>query len=145
MNDEFTRQCHAIEVASLLTAKDVQCVLGRLFQKHGAPTFLRSDNGPEFVQNDLKAWLHEQDVQTLYIEPGSPWQNGKSESMPGELRRPKGTRCLDRELFASRLEARVVIENYRQYFNSQRPHSSLGYQTPSEVVHNWKQNQSTFT
>jgi len=109
VNDEFTRQCHAIEVAASLTAKDVQRVLTRLFEQHGTPTFLRSDNGPEFVQRDLRQWLKEHKVQTLYIEPGSPWQNGKSESMHGKLR----DECLDLELFNHRVEARCVIENYR--------------------------------
>jgi putative transposase len=141
VNDEFTRQCHAIEVAAGLSARDVQKVLTRLFSQHGAPAFLRSDNGPEFVQSDLKAWLQEQKVQTLYIEPGSPWQNGKSESMHGKLR----DECLDSELFNHRLEARCVIENYRLAFNSQRPHSSLGYQTPNEFAQNWKLNQSILT
>lgn len=141
VNDEFTRQCHAIEVGASLTARDVQRVLERLFSVHGTPGFLRSDNGPEFVQHELKAWLSEQNVQTLYIDKGAPWQNGKSESMHGKLR----DECLERELFHSRLEARVVIENYRLAFNSQRPHSSLGYQTPNEVAFNWNQNQQSLT
>ncbi len=134
VNDEFTRQCHAVEVGASLTARDVQKVLLRLFALHGAPAFLRSDNGPEFVQTDLQHWLAEQQVQTLYIEPGSPWQNGKSESMHGKLR----DECLEGELFNHRLEARVVIENYRLAFNSQRPHSSLGYLTPNEFAQKWK-------
>ncbi|PQV62376.1 putative transposase [Abditibacterium utsteinense] len=141
LSDEFTRQCHAIEVAASVTAKDVQKVLHRLFAQHGAPAFLRSDNGPEFVQNDLKQWLGEQHVQTLYIDPGSPWQNGKGESMHGKLR----DECLDLELFNHRIEARCVIENYRLAFNSQRPHSSLGYQTPNEFAQSWKLNQTTLT
>lgn len=141
LSDEFTRQCHAIEVAASLCAKDVQRVLVGVFAQHGAPAFLRSDNGPEFVQSDLKGWLQEQQVQTLYIEPGSPWQNGKSESMHGKLR----DECLDLELFNHRVEARCVIENYRLEFNSQRPHSALGYQTPNEFAHNWNQNLQTLT
>lgn len=139
VNDEFTRQCHAVEVGASLTAQDVQKVLLRLFTLHGAPAFLRSDNGPEFVQNDLQHWLAAQQVQTLYIEPGSPWQNGKSESMHGKLR----DECLEGELFNHRLEARVVIENYRLAFNSQRPHSSLGYLTPNEFAQKWRQEQIT--
>lgn len=141
LSNEFTRQCHAIEVAASLSAKDVQKVLGRLFEQHGAPAFLRSDNGPEFVQSDLKQWLKEQHVQTLYIEPGSPWQNGKSESMHGKLR----DECLDLELFNHRIEARCVIEDFRLAFNSQRPHSSLGYLTPNEFAQNWKLNQTSLT
>ncbi len=139
VNDEFTRQCHAVEVGTSLTARDVQKVLMRLFALHGAPAFLRSDNGPEFVQNDLQCWLAAQQVQTLYIEPGSPWQNGKSESMHGKLR----DECLEGELFNHRLEACVVIENYRLAFNSQRPHSSLGYLTPDEFAQKWRQEQIT--
>ena len=141
VNDEFTRQCHAVEVGTSLAAWEVKKVLLRLFALHGAPAFLRSDNGPEFVQNDLQAWLSTQKVQTLYIEPGCPWQNGKSESMHGKLR----DECLEGELFNHRLEARVVIENYRLAFNSQRPHSSLGYQTPNEFAQNWNRNQRTLT
>jgi len=135
VNDEFTRQCHAVEVGASLTARDVQEVLTKLFALHGAPAFLRSDNGPEFVQTDLQRWLAEQQVQTLYIEPGSPWHRvpsgrRKSESMHGKLR----DECLEGELFNHRLEARVIIENYRLAFNSQRPHSSLGYLTPDEFA-----------
>lgn len=141
VQDEFTRQCHAIEVGASLTACDVQRVLTRLFAAHGAPTFLRSDNGPEFVQHQLRHWLGDQGVQTLYIDKGAPWQNGKSESMHGKLR----DECLERERFYSRLEARLVLENYRLAFNSQRPHSRLGYQTPNEIAHNWKQNHKTLT
>ena len=141
VQDEFTRQCHAIEVGASLTAGDVQRVLHRLFATHGAPTFLRSDNGPEFVQHALRRWLADQGVQTLYIDKGAPWQNGKSESMHGKLR----DECLERERFYSRLEARLVLENYRLAFNSQRPHSRLGYQTPNEVAHNWNQNHKTLT
>ena len=124
-----------------MNAAGVQKVLEPLFEEHGAPAFLRSDNGPEFVQSALKAWLVTQSVQTLYIEPGSPWQNGKSESMHGKLR----DECLERELFDTRLEARCLIENYRLQFNSHRPHSALNYQTPdaSELI--WKQSNTSIT
>ena len=141
LSDEFTRQCLVIEVTSSMSAAGVQKVLERLFQEHGAPAFLRSDNGPEFVQNALKAWLETQQVQTLYIEPGSPWQNGKSESMHGKLR----DECLERELFDTKLEARCLIENYRLQFNSHRPHSALGYQTPDEFAQSWNQNHTSLT
>lgn len=141
VQDEFTRQCHAVEVGASMPALAVQKVLTRLFALHGAPSFLRSDNGPEFVQHDLREWLLAQKVQTLYTDPGSPWQNGKSQSMHGKLR----DECLDNELFDHRLEARVVIEGYRLAFNSQRPHSTLGYQTPDELAHNWKLNQKALT
>lgn len=131
----------SLTTKDVLTAKDVQEVLRRLFVQHGAPAFLRSDNGPEFVQHALKIWPGDQSVRTLYIEPGSPWQNGKSESMHGKL----GDECRGRELFNHRIEARCVIENYRRDFNCQRPHSRLGYQTPNEFAQNWKINQTSLT
>ena len=141
LNDEFTRQCHAIEVGASLPAGEVKRVLEREFQKHGAPRFLRSDNGPEFKENGLQNWLQSQNVQPLYIEPGSPWQNGREESMHGKLR----DECLDGELFGHRLETQVVVEGYRQHFNAHRPHSALGYQTPNQFAQNWTQNQKTLT
>lgn len=141
LSDEFTRQCLVIEVASSLNAAGVQRVLRGLFEQHGAPAFLRSDNGPEFVQKALQEWLPTQGVQTLYIAPGSPWQNGKSESMHGKLR----DECLALELFDTRAEAKYLIENYRLHFNSHRPHSALNYQTPDEFARNWKQNNPSLT
>ncbi len=144
LSDEFTRQCHAIEVAASVTAKDVQKVLHRLFAQHGATAPRRScavTTGRSLCKMTLNNGWGEQNVQTLYIDPGSPWQNGKSESMHGKLR----DECLNRELFNHRIEVRCVIENYRLAFNSYRPHSSLGYQTPNEFAQSWKLNHLSLT
>ncbi len=128
--DEFTRECLEIEVARHLTAQDVIGVLDRLFKERGAPAFLRSDNGPEFIAEAVKAWLAESGVKTLYIEPGSPWQNAYSESFNSRFR----DELFDREVFTSLTEAQVLVEDYRCEYNTERPHSSLGYQTPAAFV-----------
>jgi putative transposase len=118
LTDEFTRESLAIEVATSMRARGVVAVLERVI----------SDNGPEFVAVAVQRWLKLQQVQTAYIEPGSPWQNGKGESFNGRLR----DECLNLEWFRNVLEARVVIESWRRHYNKQRPHSSLEYQTPEE-------------
>ena len=128
--DEFTRQCFGIEVARSLTAQDVVGTLDRLFKEHGAPRFIRSDNGPEFIARAVKEWLTASGVATLYIEPGSPWQNAYSESFNSRFR----DELLDRELFTSLTEAQVLVEEYRCSYNTERPHSALGYQTPTAFV-----------
>lgn len=128
--DEFTRQCLTVEVARSLTAQEVIGTLDRLFKEHGAPRFIRSDNGPEFIARAVKGWLAKSGVATLYIEPGSPWQNAYSESFNARLR----DELLDRELFTSLTEAKVIVEEYRCSYNTERPHSSLGYQTPAAFV-----------
>ncbi len=127
--DEWTRECLAIEVQGRLTANGVINVLRTLIEQHGAPRFLRSDNGPEFIAQAIKAWLAQSGVQTAYIDPGKPWQNGTNESFNGKLR----DECLNLEWFRHRLEARIVIEQWRCHYNEQRPHSSLGYRTPSQL------------
>ncbi len=108
-------------------------VLSRLFSIYGQPAFIRSDNGPEFVANALQHWLREQGVGTSYIEPGKPWQNGVAESYNNRFR----DECLGVEWFNNRLEAKVVIECWRQGFNDERPHSSNNYVTPSRRWENW--------
>ena len=128
--DEFTRECHAIEVERSLTARDVISTLGYLFQVHGEPEYIRSDNGPEFIATAVKQWLAASGVQTLYIEPGSPWQNAYVESFNGKLE----DELLGREVFTSLTEAKVLIEQYRLEYNHERPHSSLDYQTPAEFA-----------
>lgn len=128
--DEYTRECLSIEVARSLTASDVIAVLAVLFTKHGAPRYLRSDNGPEFIAGAVKDWLTQSGVETLYIEPGSPWQNAYSESFNSRFR----DELLDREVFTSVTEAQVLVEDYRCEYNTERPHSSLGYQTPAAFV-----------
>ncbi len=120
--DEFTREGLAIEVATSIPARRVLTVLERLVAAHGAPAFIRSDNGPEFVAVALRGWLARQQVTTLYIDPGCPWQNGYGESFNGTVR----DECLNMHLFVSVAEARVRLEGFRQHYNTERPHSSLG-------------------
>jgi putative transposase len=127
--DEWTRECLAIEVATSITAERVITVLRRLFESYGTPSTLRSDNGPEFIARALKIWALMQHSELATIEPGKPWQNGSVESFNGTFR----GECLDREWFAHLREARIVIEQWRWEYNTKRPHSSLGYRTPSEV------------
>lgn len=126
--DEYSRECLAIDVAGSIRSRRVIDVLSRLISKHGAPRFLRSDNGPEFVSTAVMQWLVEQKIGTLYIEPGKPWQNGKNESFNGKFR----DECLSMEWFRSRREAVVLIEAWRQQYNSFRPHLSLNKMTPLE-------------
>jgi putative transposase len=128
VTDEFTKESHAIEVSSSFSALKVRGTLERLFQVHGRPNFIRSDNGGEFIADSLKDWLRLHGPQTYYIEPGSPWQNGVCESFNSKFR----DECLNLEAFSSRTEARVIIEAWRRDYNEIRPHSSLGYLTPKE-------------
>jgi putative transposase len=128
--DEFTRECLAIDVAASIRSERVVAVLARLVAARGAPGFLRSDNGPEFVAEVVQQWLKDEGISTAYITPGKPWQNGFNESFNGKFR----DECLDAEWFPTRREAVVVIEQYRRHFNEARPHSALGYQTPSEFA-----------
>jgi transposase InsO family protein len=132
--DEFSRKCFAIEVARSITAQDVIRVLERLFEEHGEPEFIRSDNGPEFIAKVVQKWLSERGAKTLYITPGSPWENAFSESFNSRLR----DELLDRELFASEAEARVLLEEHRQEYNEERPHSGLGNKTPAEFAEAWR-------
>lgn len=108
--DEFTRECLAIEVATSLPAARVIAVLAQLFAAHGAPAYLRSDNGPEFVAHQIQAWLALHQAATLYIDPGCPWQNGFGESFNGSLR----DECLNMYAFASVAEARILLERFRR-------------------------------
>jgi putative transposase len=126
--DEYTREALTIEVATSIPSRQVKAVLAQLFQKHGAPQFLRSDNGPEFLAKLLRTWVATYGVNTLYIDPGCPWQNGKGESFNGRLR----DECLNTEVFLNLAEAKVRIEGWRRMYNTERPHSSLGYRTPYE-------------
>ncbi len=132
--DEFTRECLAIDVARRLTSDDVLGRLTQLFVQRGAPRYLRSDNGPEFTARAVRKWLERVEVQTLYIEPGSPWENGYIESFNGRLR----DEFLNGEIFDTVLEARVLCERWRCQYNTVRPHSSLGYRPPApETVVPW--------
>ena len=104
-------------------------VLERLFTQYGTPQVLRSDNGPEFIARAVKVWAMMRHSETATIEPGKPWQNGRVESFNGTFRRE----CLDAELFAHLREAKIVIEQWRWEYNTQRPHSRVGYRTPAEI------------
>lgn len=126
--DEFTRECLAIVVAGSIRSKRVIEVLSRLVSVHGAPLFLRSDNGPEFVSRAILEWIAGSGIATALIDPGKPWQNANNESFNGKLR----DKCLSLEWFRSRAEAKVVIETWRCHYNAVRPHSSLDYLTPLE-------------
>ena len=139
--DEFTREGLAIEVATSLSSAQVIAVLADLFQQHGAPRFIRSDNGPEFIAQALRTWLSQRQTTTLYIDPGCPWQNGFGESFNGTVR----DECLNMYAFASVAEARVILAAFRQQYNEERPHSSLGYRTPAEFKRDWSNNQSSGT
>lgn len=130
MVDEYTRQCLVIHPARSITSGHVLDTLQGLVQDWGAPAYIRSDNGSEFIAQIIRDWCYTADVQTLYIEPGSPWQNGFIESFHSRLREE----CLNREVFFSIAETRVVVEDYRRFYNQERPPSSLGYKTPDEFA-----------
>ena len=135
--DEYSRRCLAIKVARKLRSEDVLAVLSDLFLVHGVPENIRSDNGSEFTARRVREWLHTLNVKTLFIEPGSPWENGYNESFNGKLR----DELLNREIFFTLKEAEVLIEQWRVHYNTVRPHSSLGYRAPAPqtVVAVWPQ------
>jgi len=138
--DEYTRECLAIRVAPSIPASAVVEVLEWLFLTHGVPRYLRSDNGPEFVARAVCQWLKESGCQTLFINPGSPWENGYIESFNDKLR----DECLNREIFRNGKEAQTIAETWRQEYNNYRPHSSLGYLTPAEFARRYyEKNQVT--
>ena len=125
--DEYTRECLRIRVRRKLNSKDVVMAISELFLKRGLPEYIRSDNGPEFTAKFVKEWMEKVEVETLFIHPGSPWENGYNESFNGSLR----DELLDRELFYTLFEAQVLIERWRHHYNTVRPHSSLGYKPPA--------------
>jgi transposase InsO family protein len=124
--DEHTRECHVLRADRALKSGDVISLVKSAIAQHGAPEFIRSDNGSEFIAKELQRWLAEEKIKTIYIEPASPWQNGFVESFHGRFR----DECLNREQLWTLTEARVVIEDFRIQYNTQRPHSKLGYQSP---------------
>jgi len=126
--DEFTRECLAIDVAGGIRSGRVIEVLSRLVSVHGSPRYLRSDNGPEFVSRAVLKWLTQANIDTAHIDPGKPWQNGSNESFNGKFR----DECLSMEWFRNRIDAKIVIEQFRRQYNEVRPHSSLGQLTPVE-------------
>ena len=128
--DEFTREALAIRVARKLGSAEVIDVLADLFIARGVPAHIRSDNGPEFAATAVKGWISGVGAKTAFIEPGSPWENGYVESFNGKLR----DELLDCEVFNTLREAQVLIEQWRQHFNTVRPHSALGYRPPAPEV-----------
>lgn len=136
--DEFTREGLALDVALTTSAERVIGVLAVLVAQHGAPDYLRSDNGAEFVALAVQGWLAEAGVQTLYIDPGKPWQNGKEERFNGTVR----DECLNMHQFHSVAEACVRLGAFRQQYNHERPHSRLGYLTPLAFKTAWYEAQA---
>lgn len=128
--DEYTRECLAIDVGGSIRSGRVIEVLACVISRRGTPRYLRSDNGPEFVSRALLEWIVDQGIETALIDPGKPWQNGTTESFNGKLR----DECLNMEWFRNRTEARLVIEDWREHYNTVRPHSSLGYLTPRQAA-----------
>lgn len=137
--DEYTRQCLSLTVARQLKSEDIIKALKVVISKHGAPAHIRSDNGPEFISKATQLYLYRNKIKTLYIEPGSPWQNGHVESFHNRLQ----DECLKAEHFLSVAEARVVIENWRQHYNHIHPHSRLGFLSPQSFAKLWKQRQGS--
>jgi putative transposase len=131
--DEFTREGLEIAVERSTSADWVISRLAQLVATQGAPAYLRSDNGPEFVAVAVQTWLAQRTIGTLYIDPGCPWQNGKEERFNGTVR----DECLNMYAFSSVAEAHVRLGAFRHHYNEERPHSALGYQTPSEFKQAW--------
>ncbi|MBN72079.1 MAG: hypothetical protein CME32_22715 [Gimesia sp.] len=125
--DEFTRECLALKVDRSIRSEDVIDTLAELFSSRGAPQCIRSDSGPEFVSRAIQRWLSQLKINSLYIEPGAPWENGYVESFNGTL----WDQLLNGEIFDTLLEAKVLIERWRREYNTIRPHSSLGYLPPA--------------
>jgi putative transposase len=135
--DEFTRESLCIRIERRLKSEDVRLTLETLFKDYGIPMYLRSDNGAEFVARCLQDWLAEQNTRPLFIEPGSPWQNGKCESFNGRFR----DECLNMEWFDSLKEAQMLVESWRHHYNTERPHSALDYLSPHHFIQKWRQEQ----
>jgi putative transposase len=128
--DEYTRECLAIDVAGSIRSTRVIEVLSKLASVRGVPRYLRSDNGPEFVAKRILRWLSDEKIETALIDPGKPWQNGANESFNGKFR----DECLAMQWFKNRIDAKILIEDWRRAFNAIRPHSSLKYLTPAEFA-----------
>jgi len=133
--DEYTRECLAIESGASLRSQDVVLTLSRLMRLYGKPAYVRSDNGAEFTAAKVMRWLRDNAIGPAFIAPGSPWQNGVVESFNGKLR----DELLNREWFRTRVEAKVLIERWRQFYNERRPHSALRYQPPAQVRRSWSE------
>ena len=131
--DEFTRASLAIEINTSFPAQRVMFVLAWLFTIHGRPKYLRSDNGPEFIATAVQQWLAKEGVKTRYIDPGKPWQNAFGESFNSRFR----DECLNQEVFYGLADARVITGRWWRYYNTERPHSSLGYKSPHAFKREW--------
>ena len=129
--DEYTRECLAIRVARRINSFGVIEALSNVMLHRGIPEHIRSDNGPEMTAKVVREWLTQVGAKTLFIAPGSPWENGYNESFNGKLR----DELLNGEIFYSLKEAKVVIEQWRKYYNTKRPHSALGYRPPAPVAY----------
>ena len=134
MLDEYTRQCLAIRVERQIRSGQVLATLWQAMMQYGIPEHIRSDNGTEFIAGKIQRWLRVNQIKTLYIEPGSPWQNGYIESFHSRFR----DECLNREWLLNLREERVVIEDWRQHYNTERPHSRLGYLSPENYIKHQK-------
>ena len=139
--DEYTRECLAIDVAGSIRSKRVIDVLSRFITIHGAPRYLRSDNGPEFVSLALLQWAKDERLESVLSEPGKPWQNGTNESFNGKFR----NECLAMEWFRIRLKAQVIIQDWVGHYTEIRPHSSLKYRTKAEFIAGLTKNLSIET
>ena len=127
--DEYSRYCFHLAVEQTIRAVDVIRLIEQAVAIHGAPNFIRSDNGPEFIANEIRHWLLEREIQTMYIEPGCPWENPWVESFHSRFR----DNCLNRELFLNLKEAEVVISDWKNLYNDERPHSGINYKSPVQV------------
>ncbi len=128
--DEYSRQSLAIQVELQITAAEVLGVLEQAMIQYGVPGYIRSDNGPEFIATKVQRWLRDNQIKAIYIDPGSPWQNGYIESFHSRFR----DECLCREMLLNLREAQVVIADWRQHYNRERPHSRLGYLSPEDFI-----------
>jgi len=135
ITDEFTRESLALDVSRSFTSEQVCQVLERLLVTRGKPLALRTDNGPEFIALALKGFCHRNEISTAYIEPGKPWQNGFAESFVSRLR----DEFLDGEALLSVLDARTRLGIWRRYYNEERLHSRIGYQTPQKFAASWRE------
>ena len=141
ITDEFSKEALAIEVERSMSGDDIVTILERLINVHGAPEFVRMDNGTEMTSNTVADWCRFSAADISFIDPGSPWQNAYVESFNGKLR----DELLGIEIFTTLLEAKIMAEDYRQNYNQNRPHSSLGYMTPNEFKQNWHHNNQGLT
>mgnify|MGYP003616840321 FL=1 len=131
--DEYTRECLASHAAFRIRSEDVKNVLREVMLRKGTPEYLRSDNGSEFIANHLRVWLSEMEVSTMYITPGSPWENGFVESFNGTM----ANELLNREIFDTLHEAKVLLANWVLKYNTKRPHSALGHRPPAPEAYLW--------